>query len=186
MKTWVVVAVALLAGCTTSKQPIEQKSSGFAGMSGANSATERARTFTELAAAYYERAQYKIALDELRKAIAADSGYGPAYNVYGLIYMDLAEDKLAEENFRRAIELNPNDSNARTNFGWFLCTRGQYDAGLAQFTEALNNPLNSQPEKAMTNAGLCAEKRGDLLLAENNLVKALKLQPDNPKPHNSD
>ena len=29
--------------------------------------------------------------------------YGPAYNVYGLIYMELAEDKLAEENFRRAI-----------------------------------------------------------------------------------
>ena len=180
MKIWMVVAVALLAGCTTSKQPIEQKSSGFAGMSGANSATERARTFTELAAAYYERAQYKIALDELRKAIAADSGYGPAYNVYGLIYMDLAEDKLAEDNFRRAIELNPGDSNARTNFGWFLCTRGQYEAGQAQFAEALSNPLYAQPERAMTNAGLCAEKKGDLLLAEQNLLSALKLQPDNP------
>ena len=180
MKTWVLVAVALLAGCTTSQQPAEQKPNEFASMSKADSTTERARTFTQLAAAYYERAQYKIALDELRKAITADSGYGPAYNVYGLIYMDMAEDRLAEENFRRAIELNPNDSNARTNFGWFLCTRGQYEAGQAQFAQALSNPLYTQPERAMTNAGLCAEKKGDLVLAEQNLLNALKLQPDNP------
>ena len=40
--------------------------------------------------------------------------------------------------------------------------------------------MYANPERAMTNAGLCAEKKGDLLLAENNLVKALKLQPDNP------
>ncbi|MDP2030327.1 MAG: type IV pilus biogenesis/stability protein PilW [Thiobacillus sp.] len=179
MKKWMVLGVALLAGCTTSRQAVEQRPA-FAAMGGASAETQRARTFTDLAAAYYERAQYKVALDELRKAITADSSFGPAYNVYGLVYMDLAEDKLAEENFRRAIELNPKDSNARTNFGWFLCTRGQYDAGLAQFTEALGNPLYTEPERAMTNAGLCAEKKGDLLLAESNQVKALKLQPDNP------
>ena len=180
MKKWMTLGVALLVGCTTSKQPVEQKSSGFATMGKASAATQRARTFTDLAAAYYERAQYKVALDELRKAITADSDYGPAYHVYGLVYMDLAEDKVAEESFRRAIELNPKDSNARTSYGWFLCTRGQYDAGLAQFTEALSNPLYAQPEKAMINVGLCAEKKGDLLLAESSLVRALKLQPDNP------
>jgi len=32
----------------------------------------------------------------------------------------------------------------------------------------------------MANAGLCAEKKGDLALAEANLMKSLKLQPDNP------
>ncbi len=180
MKTGIVLGVALLAGCTTTPQPVEHRNE-FASISSASAATQRARTFTELAAAYYERGQYKIALDELRKAIAADSNFGPAYNVYGLVYMELTEDKLAEANFRRAIELNPADSSSRTNLGWFLCTRGQYDAGLAQFTEALSNPLYAQPEKAMLNAGLCAEKKGDLLLAENSMVKALKLQPDNPQ-----
>lgn len=180
MKTWMLLGAALLAGCAVSKQPVEPKTSGFSSMGGASAATQRASTYTELAAAYYERAQYKTALDELRKAIAADSQYGPAYSVYGLVYMDLAEDKLASENFRRALELNPNDSNARTRFGWFLCTRGQYDAGLAQLTEALSNPLYAQPEMAMTYAGLCAEKKGDLSLAESSLTKALKLQPDNP------
>lgn len=177
MKKWIVMGAVLLAGCTS--QPVEQNS-GFSRM-GAESATrQRARAFTELAQAYYSRAQYKIALDELSKAITADSNFGPAYNIYGLVYMDLAEDKLAEDNFRRAIDLNPNDSIARNNFGWFLCTRGHYDAGLEQFNAALSNPLYAHPEQAMANAGLCAEKKGDLLLAESNMAKSLKLQPDNP------
>jgi type IV pilus assembly protein PilF len=176
-----VVGAVLLAGCSSSKPVVVPKqSSGFASMSAASAVTQRARTHTELAAAYYERAQYKVALDELRKAVAADSDFGPAYDVYGLIYMDLAEDRLAEENFRRAIELNPKDSNARTNFGWFLCTRGQYEAGQAQFTEALSNPLYNQPERAMVNSGLCAEKAGSPMQAEQSLLNALKLQPDNP------
>jgi type IV pilus assembly protein PilF len=175
VKNWIVVGAALLAGCAG--QP--------AGDGGASTRTnsenvQRARAFTDLAGAYYARAQYKIALDELRKAITADSRYGPAYNVYGLIYMDLDEDKLAEENFRRAIDLDRDDSEARNNFGWFLCTRGRYKEGLEQFSAALQNPLYTRPEQAMTNAGLCAEKSGDLMLAEANLVKSLKLQPDNP------
>ena len=178
MKKWlgVLVAAALLAGCAA--QPMD--GSGVAAGEADSQSRERAKAFTDLAGAYFTRTQYKVALDELRKAIMADSRYGPAYNIYGMIYMDLAEDKLAEENFRRAIELDRNDSDARNNYGWFLCTRGRYDEGLAQFSAAIRNPLYTQPELAMTNAGLCAEKKGDIALAEANLAKALKLQPDSP------
>ncbi len=177
MKKWIVLGAALLAGCAG--QPAGQDNKA-AKVQADSDSLQRARAFTNLAGAYYTRAQYKIALDELRKAITADSRYGPAYNVYGLIYMDLEEDKLAEENFRRAIELDRNDSEAHNNYGWFLCTRGRYQEGLEQFSAALHNPLYTRPEQAMTNAGLCAEKSGDLMLAEANLVKSLKLQPDNP------
>ncbi|MGE5318769.1 MAG: type IV pilus biogenesis/stability protein PilW [Hyphomicrobiaceae bacterium] len=179
MKKWlgVLIAAALLAGCAA--QPMD--GSGGSATSEADSQDrERARAFTDLAGAYVARVQYKVALDELRKAIAADSRYGPAYNIYGMIYMDLGEDKLAEENFRHAIDLDRNDSEARNNYGWFLCTRGRYDEGLSQFSAAIRNPLYTQPELAMTNAGLCAEKKGDIALAESNLAKALKLQPDSP------
>lgn len=177
MKKWFVVVAALLAGCAG--QPADQGSSPPPSKADSES-LQRARAFTNLAAAYYTRAQYKIALDELRKAITADNRYGPAYNVYGLVYMDLEENSLAEENFRRAIDLDRNDSEARNNYGWFLCTRGRYKEGQEQFSAALRNPLYTRPEQAMTNAGLCAEKSGDLMLAEANLVKSLKLQPDNP------
>lgn len=176
MKKWILLAAALLVGCAG--QPVGE--SGVANTQVDSEGRQRARAFTDLASAYFARAQYKVALDELRKAITADNRFGPAYNIYGLIYMELAEDKLAEENFRRAIELDRSDSEARNNFGWFLCTRGRYDEGLEQFSAALRNPLYTQPEQAMANAGLCAEKKGDLALAEANLLKSLKLQPDNP------
>ncbi len=177
MKRGIGMLVAgLLAGCAV------QPTDGGSAVSGVadSESRQRAGAFTDLAGAYFSRAQYKTALDELRKAIVADSRYGPAYNIYGLIYMELAEDKLAEENFRRAIELDHNNSEARNNFGWFLCTRGRYDEGLEQFSISLRNPLYTRPEQAMANAGLCAEKKGDLELAEANLVKSLKLVPDNP------
>ncbi len=177
MKKWIVLGAVLLAGCAG--EPASQDSKAASPQADSDG-LQRARAFTNLAGAYYARAQYKIALDELRKAIIADSHYGPAYDVYGLIYMDLEEDTLADENFRRAIELDRNDSEARNNYGWFLCTRGRYQEGLEQFKAALRNPLYTRPEQAMTNAGLCAEKSGDLMLAEANLVKSLKLQPDNP------
>jgi type IV pilus assembly protein PilF len=176
VKKWIVMAAVLLAGCAG--QPAGE--SGVANTQLDSESRQRARAFTDLAHAYLARAQYKIALDELRKAITADNRFGPAYNVYGLIYMDLAEDTLAEENFRRAIELDRSDSESRNNYGWFLCTRGRYDEGLEQFSAALRNPLYARPEQAMANAGLCAEKKGDLALAEANLLKSLKLQPDNP------
>lgn len=172
----VLAACALLMGCAGTG----------AGTDGADSkpanaeAQNRARVFTDLAGAYYERGQYKIALEELRKAVAADNRYGPAYNVFGLVYMELAEDKLAEEYFRRSIELDRNDSIAHNNFGWFLCTRGRYDEGLSHFQAALRNPLYAAPEQAIANAGQCAERKGDLALAEANLQKSLKLRPDNP------
>ena len=171
MKKWIVLGAALLAGCATAPGGGTPADSGD---------RQRARAFTDLASAYFARAQYKIALDELRKAISADSRYGPAYNVYGQVYMELTEDKLAEENFRRAIDIDRSDSVARNNYGWFLCTRGRYDEGLEQFSQALRNPLYAYPEQAMANAGQCAEKKGDLKAAEANLLKSLKLQPDNP------
>lgn len=177
-KSWAAGLAALcLTACAV--QPGDS-GSGATGSPVETEASSRARAFTDLAAAYFERAQYKTALDELRKAITIDNRFGPAYNVYGLVYMELAEDKLADENFRRAIELDRTDSIARNNYGWFLCTRGRYDEGLEQFAAAIRNPLYTQPEQAMANAGQCAERKGDLVLAETNLQKSLKLQPDNP------
>lgn len=174
-RSLLAAGLLLLSGCAA------QPGGGMDPVAGPadSEARARARVFTDLATAYYARASYKVALEELRKAILIDNRYGPAYNVFGLIYMELAEDRLAEDNFKRAIELDRTDSEARNNYGWFLCTRGRYDEGLEQFAAALRNPLYAQPELAMANAGECAGMKGDLALAEANFSKSMKLQPDN-------
>ena len=133
---------------------------------------------TELGAGYYSRGQYAVALQELRKALAADSAYAPAYSILGLVHAELREDKQAEAYFQRAVELSPNYSEAHNNFGLFLCQRGRVADALKHFESALSNPLYATPEKALANAGNCAVEKGDLAQAELYFVRALKRVPN--------
>jgi len=181
---WTAVMMALAVVLSACEQVPARGGAGSSpeaqGTQKVTDSAQKAKAFTDLSAAYFQRRQFKVALEEVRKAISEDSRYGPAYNVLGLIYMELDEDQLAEENFRKALDLDRADSEAHNNYGWFLCTRGRYDEGLSQFTEALRNPLYSTPEKSITNAGLCNEKKGEMEKAEASFIKAMKLQPDYP------
>ncbi|MEQ1667679.1 MAG: type IV pilus biogenesis/stability protein PilW [Sulfuriferula sp.] len=142
------------------------------------SAQNRARIHTELGAAYFSRAQYAIALAELREALAANDRYAPAYGIMGLVYMELKEEKPADDNFRRAIDLAPGDSDIHNNYGWYLCTRKHYDEALVQFNIALGNPLYPTPERALTNAGICSMQANKTEQAQGYFEKSLKLQPN--------
>jgi type IV pilus assembly protein PilF len=136
---------------------------------------------TELAAQYYARRQYAVALQELRDALQADSAYAPAFNMLGLLHGALLEDKEAEANFRRAIDLAPQYSEAHNNYGSFLCSQRRYDEALKQFQAAWENPLYSTPEKALANAGQCALRMGNLDEAERYSKRALVRVQNQPQ-----
>lgn len=140
-----------------------------------------AKIHTELAGSYFEREQYAIALQELGVALQADPNFAPAYNVRGLVRMALHEDAQAQADFRRSLRLEPDNSEAHNNFGWFLCLRGNAKESIPQFLEALKHPLYATPEVAYANAGVCARKAGDLQAAENYLQRALTLRPGMPE-----
>lgn len=142
---------------------------------------DRARIHTELAALYYSKANYGVALQESTIAVEADPQYGPAYNVLGLVQMELKEDAAADRSFQQALAINPNDSEANNNYGWFLCNRGREKESIAFFLAAIRNPLYQTPELAYTNAGLCSRKLGNDKEAESYLLQALKLQPGQPR-----
>jgi type IV pilus assembly protein PilF len=136
-----------------------------------------AKIHTELAAVYYGQLQYGLALDELKYALKMDSKYAPAYGVRGLVHMALREDKKAEEDFERSLDIDKLDSGTRNNYGWFLCQRGHEKESMEQFIEAVKNPLYATPEKAYLNAGLCLKKFGKIGEAETYLKQALTIQP---------
>ena len=163
--------VAALAGCA--QNPVAAPESKQAAGN-----LHRAKVMTDLAAAYLQRGEIRVALSQVRQAIEADKRYPEAYDVLGLIYMDLAEDKLAEENFRKALDLDPKNSDIHNNLGYFYCTRGRYKEGLEQLQRALQNPLYRTPELAMYNAGICHEKEGKAAEAEADFRRALTLRPD--------
>ncbi|MDA8327467.1 MAG: type IV pilus biogenesis/stability protein PilW [Betaproteobacteria bacterium] len=165
---------------------IAQAASGqFSQVSTTDTGTEstaqtRARIHTELGAGYYSRGQYKVALDELQQALNADSSDAQAYGILGLVYMALHEDQPAEKNFQRALDLSPNQPEIHNNYGWYLCSRHQYDEAIKQFNIAIANPLYTSPQSALTNAGLCSVQAGQIEQGQAYLEKSLNLNGDQP------
>ncbi len=170
----------LLAGCATPR-------SGAPGAPGAPaeaasaSARERARIHTELGVTYYDAGKMAVALEELNEAISADRTYAPAWNARGLVYMDLKEDARAESDFKEALRVDPANSQAKNNYGLFLCQRNRGREGIRYFLDAVKNPLYATPDVAYKNAGLCARGIGDLAAAEEYFGRALRLNAQQPQ-----
>lgn len=140
----------------------------------------RARIHTELASAYFERGNMGVALEELRIAIAADPNFAQAYNVLGLVHMDLRENEVAQRHFERALALTPNDPDINNNYAWFLCQTGREQQSIAYFLAALKNPLYKTPARSYVNAGLCSLKQNGGRDAIGYFERALRSEPDNP------
>jgi type IV pilus assembly protein PilF len=140
----------------------------------------RARVHTDLAGMYYERGNMGIALEELRRATSADAKYAPAYSLFGRVYMDLKENRLADENFQRALQLSPNDPEINHSYGWFLCQTGQEGDSIRYFLQAIRNPLYATPWVSYSAAGVCSLQRDNVKDADEFFQRALKLNTDEP------
>lgn len=175
-----LAALLVLGGCAVQRsEPDFKPAVATTGAEG--EARTRARVHTELAAGYFELGNMGVALEEVNEALRSEPGYGPAYNVAGLVYAELKEDRLAQENFQRALRINPLDSDANNNYGRFLCDRKREHEAIKYFLAALRNPLYQNPDRSYVNAGLCSQRRGDVASAEDYFQKALKARPNQPQ-----
>ncbi len=183
---WGGLALAgLLAGCQT--VPGGPGPSGLQGSSQeirtASDQTDndrRARLRLELAAAYFGREQNEVALDEVKQALNAKPDLGEAYNLRGLIYASMGEDRLADESFQRALQLNPRDGDARHNYGWFLCQQRLFPQAQQQFEAALALPQYRDLVRTLLAQGVCQARAGQLDAAERSLARSYELDPGNP------
>jgi type IV pilus assembly protein PilF len=139
----------------------------------------RAQLHTEIAAGFYERGQMEVALQELGEAVKLDPKNARTYNVYGLVYAMIGQDANAQQNFLKAIELAPNDSEIRQNWGWYLCTHGRAKESIQEFELAVRNPLYKTPDISLVNAGKCSVEIGDNKRGEEFFKRALSINPNN-------
>ncbi len=177
-RVWLLAA--LLAGCGT---PGGQKEPDVDVGTIKGESTEprnRARIRTELASLYYSRGSMAVALEELRLAVAADPTYATAYSMFGLVYMELKENQLAESNFQRALALAPTDPDINHNYGWFLCQTGRETESLRYFDQAVRNPLYPRPWRSTSAAGVCLLKKDRGKEAEQYFQRSLAQEPDDP------
>jgi type IV pilus assembly protein PilF len=177
LQAFAATVCVLLAACAPTPERQAEDSRDRA------EAINGARVHTELAAAWYSRRRFDIAVEETNKAIESAADYVPAYNMRGLIYMEVGEDSLARQAFERALEIKPGDAETSNNFGWFLCNRKQPAQSLQYFQLALEDRLYQSPDKPLVNAGICTRKLGDGAKAENYFRRALLVRPDQPLAH---
>ena len=176
------LAAALLVGCAArgpNGAPAGD-SKDIVTASDESDASKRARVRMELASGYYGRGQMTVALDQVKLALIADPNLSDAYNLRGLIYANLGDDKLAEESFRRALQLNARDTDAMQNFGYYLCQKKRYAEATAMFDQAIAVPQYRDPSRTLLTKGVCLAHAGQLAEAEASLVRAYELDPANP------
>lgn len=139
---------------------------------------QSARVHTELGAEYLRLKRYEVALEEFNTAIERSPSYALAYNGLGLVNAALGDTKGAESAFQHAIQLQPNNSESRNNYGRFLCDQGQFEASQKEFLLALKNPLYKTPQVAYYNAGVCALRAQHIPQAETYFSQALQADAD--------
>jgi len=171
----------MLAGCASpGSQPGQSGKAELATASDQTAIQRKVDIRMQLAIGYFEQGQYPVALDEVKLALAADPNHADAYGMRGLIYQQMGEIALAEDNFVRARKLAPNSPDLANNYGSFLCQQGRVKEALPLFDAALNNRSYRSPASAANNAGSCALKIKDYASAERYLLQALQLTPDLP------
>lgn len=176
-----VVCVAGLQGCATNQGTSASDSNAAVFTPSDEPETRRrARIRLELAANYFENGQINVALDEVKQALVADPTYADAFNLRGLIYMQLSDFPQADESFRRALALRAGDPNLQHNYGWLLCQQQKFAEADQHFGRALANPAYTARSKTLMARGLCQSGAGQLAEAEQSLLKAYELDAGNP------
>jgi type IV pilus assembly protein PilF len=177
-----LLLLAMLSGCASqpNQSGVGESRSEIITESDEPDARKRARIRLELAVGYFEQGQTTIALDELKQSILADPTYSEGYNLRGLIYMRLDDFRFAEESFRKALSLQPRDSNVMHNLGWLMCQRARYAESAELFNRALSNSQYGERAKTFRAQGLCQSRAGLRTEAEASLMKSYELDAGNP------
>ncbi|MFN3861991.1 MAG: type IV pilus biogenesis/stability protein PilW [Roseateles sp.] len=174
-----VLASVLLAACaSTGNAPSADRE--IKTDSDQTDADRRAAIRLELAQGYFSRGQFPTALDELKLALQVKPDMREAVNLRGLIYAAMGEQALAEETFRRALAIYPNDADILHNYGWFACQQQRWQTADSLFDQALAQPTYRAPARTLLAKGVCEARSGRLLVAEKTLLRAFELDPGNP------
>lgn len=175
-----IVVCAALAGCAGMKGAPEPTKDRVTASDETQSAA-LARVRLELAGGYFGRGQMTTALDQVKLALIADPNMGAAFNLRGLIYADLGDERLAEESFRRALQIDARDADAMQNYGWYLCQRKRYPEADALFVQALDMPQYRDSARTYLTQGMCMAAAGRATDAERALERSMALDSNNPR-----
>jgi len=108
--------------------------------------------------------------------------YHKTYDKLGLVYAELNMEEKAIESFKEAIKINPRYAKAHNDLAAVYGRIGEFDLALQEFNEAIR--IDRDYADAYYNLAVIYEFLKDTKKAENLLVKALEIEPNNNKVRN--
>ncbi|WP_037586269.1 type IV pilus biogenesis/stability protein PilW [Stenoxybacter acetivorans] len=167
--SYLLAACALLTACS---------SGGLKEPTAAERSKALAQTKTHLAMEYMRAQDYRQAIAAAEDAIKSDNRYVYAWLMRAQIYQQLKVADKADEYFRHALNLEPNNAEVNNNYGWFLCDLMQRpNDAMAYFDRALADPTYPNPEVANMNKGICSGRMGQYGLAKAYFERAIAAAP---------
>jgi len=139
-----------------------------------------------LGVAYHGKKLNQEAIAEFKEAISLKANYSDAHNYLGTVYSEMGSWDEAIEEYKKAISniLYETPAGAFNNMGYAYYKKGDYQAALSSFDEALakdaNTPLIPLIEK---NRGMTYFAMGRIKEAIRHLKKSLESAPDFPETH---
>ena len=107
--------------------------------------------YSDLGTQSLMRSEFPQAVEDFRKALVLDSKNKVALNHIGLAYYGLGKKSLAKEQLMKAIEIDPNYSDAYINLANFALEDKQYDQAKGYLKKALDNLEYKYRHRALTN-----------------------------------
>jgi tetratricopeptide (TPR) repeat protein len=104
--------------------------------------------YAELGFAYYKLKQNEKAIDAYKQALLIDPKYSTAYKGIGDVYRrNYSPPKTSDalENYKKAVELNPNSAGSNFGVGWCLNEQSKYYDASFYLIKAINLDNNLSP-----------------------------------------
>ena len=130
----------------------------------------------QLGLAALNQGDYIKAKREILLAIEAAPDLPQYYNTLGLVYMIEHNDKQAEENFKQALKIDKNFTDARNNLGALYIEQRKFDKALEEFQAVLADAIYPRPHYAETNIGIVYRMQKRYDLAKQHFEAALKMR----------
>ena len=168
-----VVLVSLLAGCVSSGD-----SSSMTGDKGRSEARE---AYVQLGLGYLQQGMTEQAKIPLRKALELDKADPDTNAALALVFQSEMEFELAEQAFRTALNGRPGDARILNNYGSFLFAQQRYQDARVQFQKAAADNLYPERSRIYENLGMTSLQLGQRETGRQQLEKALRLNPRQPR-----
>ena len=134
----------------------------------------------QLAVQYLQAGQSLKAITRLEKVLNMNPYSFEAYGMLAVVYQRQGEYAIAERNFKKALRIEPDNSDIRNNYGVLLYVTKKYTEAAKQFQRVATDVYYGYRDQVVKNLGATYLKMGDRDKAIQYYQHALRLNNNLP------